>query len=121
MKYRINRRTGDKISEIGLGSAYMCEAEMGEAVRALRAAYDGGINYYDLGAGNSKAPMIFMLASFVAFRQIYLFGMSNIWNEIIPIAMSYPAGWLLCSILTGVYYHKVRLGKSRLVEDVESK
>ena len=73
------------------------------------------------GAGNSKAPMIFMLASFVAFRQIYLFGMSNIWNEIIPIAMSYPAGWLLCSILTGVYYHKVRLGKSRLVEDVESK
>ena len=73
------------------------------------------------GAGNSKAPMIFMLTSFVAFRQIYLFGMSNIWNEIIPIAMSYPAGWLLCSILTGVYYHKVRLGKSRLVEDVESK
>ena len=73
------------------------------------------------GAGNSKAPMIFMLASFVAFRQIYLFGMSNIWNEIIPIAMSYPAGWLLCSILTGVYYHKVRLGKSRWVEDVESK
>ena len=73
------------------------------------------------GAGNSKAPMIFMLASFVAFRQIYLFGMSSIWNEIIPIAMSYPAGWLLCSILTGVYYHKVRLGKSRLVEDVESK
>ena len=69
------------------------------------------------GAGNSKAPMIFMLASFVAFRQIYLFAMSSIWNEIIPIAMSYPAGWLLCSILTGVYYHKVRLGKSRLVED----
>ena len=72
------------------------------------------------GAGNSKAPMIFMLASFVAFRQIYLFAMSNIWNEIIPIAMSYPAGWLLCSILTGVYYHKVRLGKSRLVEDEKS-
>ena len=69
------------------------------------------------GAGNSKAPMIFMLTSYVAFRQIYLFAMSNIWNEIIPIAMSYPAGWLLCSILTGVYYHKVRLGKSRLVED----
>ncbi len=72
------------------------------------------------GAGNSKAPMIFMLSSFVAFRQIYLFAMSNIWNEIIPIAMSYPAGWLLCSILTGVYYHKVRLGKSRLVEDEKS-
>ena len=69
------------------------------------------------GAGNSKAPMIFMLTSFVAFRQIYLFGMSQICNEIIPIAMSYPAGWLLCSILTGIYYHKVQLGKSRLVDD----
>lgn len=72
------------------------------------------------GAGNSKAPMIFMLTSFVAFRQIYLFTMSHIWNEIIPIAMAYPAGWLLCSILTTVYYHKVRLGKSRLVEDAKT-
>ena len=69
------------------------------------------------GAGNSKAPMIFMLTSFVAFRQIYLFAMSHICNEIIPIAMSYPAGWLLCSILTVAYYHKVQLGKSRLVDD----
>ena len=69
------------------------------------------------GAGNSKAPMIIMLSSFVAFRQIYLFIMSRVWNEIIPIAMSYPAGWLLCSTLTLIYYHKAQLGKSRLVED----
>ena len=55
MKYRINRRTGDRISEIGLGSAYLCDADMDEAVRALRAAYDGGINYFDLGAGNGRA------------------------------------------------------------------
>ena len=55
MQYRINRRTGDRISEIGLGSAYLCDADMDEAVRALRAAYDGGINYFDLGAGNGKA------------------------------------------------------------------
>ena len=38
MKYRINRRTGDRISEIGLGSAYLCDADMDEAVRALRGA-----------------------------------------------------------------------------------
>ena len=69
------------------------------------------------GAGNSKAPMIIMLSSFVAFRQVYLFIMSRVWNEIIPIAMSYPAGWLLCSTLTMIYYHKAQLGKSRLVED----
>ena len=69
------------------------------------------------GAGNSKAPMVIMLSSFVAFRQVYLFIMSRVWNEIIPIAMSYPAGWLLCSTLTLLYYHKAQLGKSRLVED----
>ena len=69
------------------------------------------------GAGNSKAPMIIMLLSFVAFRQVYLFFMSRICNEIIPIAMSYPAGWLLCSALTVLYYNKVQLHKTRLVED----
>jgi hypothetical protein len=33
--------------------------------------------------------------------------------------MSYPAGWLLCSTLTVIYYHSVRLGKNRLVEERE--
>ena len=57
------------------------------------------------GAGNSKAPMIIMLTSFVAFRQVYLFIMSRVCNEIVPISLSYPAGWLLCSLLTGGYYY----------------
>ena len=69
------------------------------------------------GAGNSRAPMFIMLFSFVLFRQIYLFVMSRICNEIIPIAMGYPAGWLLCSTLSTIYFHKVKLGRSRLVED----
>ena len=69
------------------------------------------------GSGNAKVPMIIMLTSFVAFRQVYLFAMSRVCNEIIPIGMSYPAGWLLCSILTGLYYHKAQLGRSRLVDD----
>lgn len=71
------------------------------------------------GAGNTKAPMIIMLLSFVGFRQIYLFFMARICNEILPIAMSYPAGWLLCSFLTVLYYKKAQLGKTRLVEDKE--
>ena len=33
MEYRINKRTGDRISEIGLGSAYLCDADMDEAVQ----------------------------------------------------------------------------------------
>ncbi len=69
------------------------------------------------GAGDSKAPMIIMLSSFVVFRQIYLFTMSRVWNEILPIAMSYPAGWLLCSALTLIYYRKAQLTKTRLVDD----
>jgi len=69
------------------------------------------------GAGDSRAPMVIMIGSFVVFRQIYLFIMSHICNEIIPIAMSYPAGWLLSSVLTTIYFYKVNLGKNRLVDD----
>jgi Na+-driven multidrug efflux pump len=69
------------------------------------------------GAGNSKAPMIIMLGSFVVFRQAYLFIMANyISNEIIPIAMGYPAGWLVCSLLTLIYYRRTSLTATRLVE-----
>ena len=72
------------------------------------------------GAGDSRTPMLVMMLSFVAFRQVYLFAMSRICNEILPIAMGYPAGWLLCSVLTTVYFYKVDLGKFRLVEDTKS-
>ena len=57
------------------------------------------------GSGNSKAPMIIMLTSFVLFRQIYMFIMANfISNTIIPIVAAYPAGWALSSILTIIVY-----------------
>ena len=69
------------------------------------------------GAGNSKATMVIMLLSFVLFRQVYLFAASRICNEIVVIAMSYPAGWMVCSLLTGIYYSKTSLTKTRLVED----
>ena len=72
------------------------------------------------GAGNTRAPMIIMLSSFVAFRQVYLFVMSHICNEIIPIAMSYPAGWILCATLTTIYFHRAKLGDTRLVDDTET-
>ena len=55
MKYRENRRTGDKISEIGMGTAYIAEAERSEAVKTVRHAYESGINYYDLAAGDGAA------------------------------------------------------------------
>ena len=59
MHYRIHPKTGDKISEIGLGSAYLFEAGMDEGVRALQSAVEGGINYFDLAAGDGAAFPIF--------------------------------------------------------------
>lgn len=70
------------------------------------------------GAGDSRAPMIILLCSFVLFRQAYLFVMANyISNTIIPIGMAYPAGWLVASALTLIYFKRAKLNKNRLVED----
>lgn len=59
MRYRINKKTGDRISEIGIGSAYMYEAGMDEAVKALRRACEGGVNYFDLAAGHGSSFPIY--------------------------------------------------------------
>ena len=66
------------------------------------------------GAGNTRVPMIIMLSSFVAFRQVYMFVMSRLCYELIPIAMGYPAGWMLCTTITTIYYFRHRLDTSRL-------
>ena len=67
------------------------------------------------GAGDSRTPMLLMLISFVLFRQAYLFVVSNfISNTVLPLAMGYPAGWLLCSALTLLYYHRTKLSQSSL-------
>ena len=57
------------------------------------------------GSGNSIAPMVIMLSSFVAFRQIYLFVMSNyISTSPIAISLCYPIGWCIAAIATFAYY-----------------
>ena len=58
------------------------------------------------GAGDARNCMLIMLGSFVAFRQIYLYAVSKLWDSIIPIAFGYPVGWVLCSILLIIYYKK---------------
>lgn len=55
MRYRTNKRTGDQISEIGMGTAYIGEADKKDAVRTVRHAFESGINYYDLAAGDGTA------------------------------------------------------------------
>ncbi|MCI7605131.1 MAG: MATE family efflux transporter, partial [Spirochaetales bacterium] len=70
------------------------------------------------GIGKSKEPMYVMLFSFVVARQIYLFIVSRyISNTIIPIAMGYPFGWILCStIITVTYLISFKKEEKRLGE-----
>ncbi len=68
------------------------------------------------GAGNSIAPMIIMMSSFIVVRQIYLFVVSQfITNEFLPIAFSYPVGWGVCCVSTLIYYFAVfRFDKNKI-------
>ncbi|MBQ9922150.1 MAG: MATE family efflux transporter [Clostridia bacterium] len=67
------------------------------------------------GAGNSRTPMIIMLCSFVVFRQVYLFIASRLTDAFLAIAMGYPAGWLLCSLLVFICYKRFDFSKSKLI------
>ena len=69
------------------------------------------------GAGNGKIPMIITLVCFVAFRQLYLFVMANyICNEAIPIAMSFPVGWIISSTAVLIYFRKTKLTNTQLLD-----
>jgi Na+-driven multidrug efflux pump len=64
------------------------------------------------GAGDSKTPMFITIFSYVIFRQIYLFIMANyVSNEMIPICLGYPAGWILCTLISALYYKKADLAR----------
>ena len=70
------------------------------------------------GAGDSKTPMYIMLASFVLFRQAYLFLVTRfVSNTILPVALSYPAGWLVCTVVTSLYYRFAHWEKHRLIDE----
>ena len=56
------------------------------------------------GLGNTKAPMVIMLSSFVVFRQVYLFLVSCLIGTLRAVAFGYPAGWIVCSVSLLIYY-----------------
>ena len=69
------------------------------------------------GAGNTRAPMLIMLGTFVGFRQLYLFAISNfVSNEILPLAMGYPAGWFACCVCIVLYYRHYRFGRNSVIQ-----
>lgn len=81
------------------------------------------------GSGNSRAPMIIMLFSFVLFRQISLFLVTNALipylasvvtlteeMRMVTVALAYPLGWLVATLLLAIYYHRVGFTRGRIVE-----
>lgn len=101
----------DKAEVVSFGTLFLRRLTPFYVLCCINQIYSAALR----GAGNTRAPMIMMLCSFVLFRQVYLYIVSHfISNTILPIAMGYPAGWLVCSALTMIYYHRVDLSKSRL-------
>ncbi len=56
------------------------------------------------GIGLAQMPMIIMIFSFVVFRQTYLAIATHLTTSIYPVAVAYPAGWLVCSIIMALYF-----------------
>jgi len=59
------------------------------------------------GRGDAQGPMIIMLTSFVAIRQIYLFIVTHfVANTPLLVGLGYPVGWVTCCILELSYYYR---------------
>ncbi len=57
------------------------------------------------GRGDSKGPMIIMLSTFVALRQIYLFTVTHyVANTPVLVGFGYPIGWMSCCLIEVTYY-----------------
>ena len=50
-----------------------------------------------------------MMSCFIVFRQIYLYTVTQFTDSVIAVALGYPLGWLLCSILLFTYYRHTKL------------
>lgn len=61
------------------------------------------------GIGDATAPTIIMLCSFVVFRQIYLYVTKTLNLGFISVALAYPMGWILCSVLLFIRYRRSAL------------
>ncbi len=69
------------------------------------------------GIGCATAPTVIMLSSFVVFRQIFLFVTTRIYpGSRLIIALAYPMGWIMCSLLLILYYKKSALGQKQQSE-----
>ncbi len=68
------------------------------------------------GRGDSTAPMVMMLLTFVVLRQIYLFVVTRyIANTPFAVGFGYPIGWMSCCVLE-VCYYVARWGRKKQVQ-----
>ena len=103
----------DKPEVIGYGTLLLRYISPFYLVCCINQVYAGALR----GSGNSRVPMVIMLVSFVLFRQCYLYVMANfVSNEVVPIVLGYPAGWVLCSLITLVYYKRTKIEKFSVIE-----
>lgn len=58
------------------------------------------------GIGKAVAPTVIMLGSFVVFRQIYLFINKMMGGSFEVVALAYPVGWIVCSLLVTIWYKR---------------
>lgn len=69
------------------------------------------------GRGDAKAPMVIMLLSFVAIRQVYLFVITRYFiNTPKAVGFGYPVGWVTCCIIeVSYYFYRMHMqGKDRI-------
>ena len=64
------------------------------------------------GRGDATGPMVIMLISFVAIRQVYLFVMTRfILNTPTVVGFGYPVGWMTCCAIELAYFYVRRVRK----------
>ena len=61
------------------------------------------------GVGDATMPTVIMLASFVAFRQVYLAVTKALGAGFVSVALAYPVGWIMCSTLLVLRYSRSAL------------